>query len=226
MSKDVEGNTILITGANRGIGLELSRQLAIEGAAIIAVCRRAGPALSDLGLETIEGVDVSSAGDVEGLARKLKGRRIDWIINNAGILEADHLDGLDFEGIERQFRVNTLGPLRITAALRKNLAAGSKVFVITSSMGSISDNTSGGYYGYRISKAAVNMAFKSLSEDLRDAGITVCMLHPGFVATDMTGHRGDVTVEDAAMNLIDRMKELGLQRTGAFRHARGHDLDW
>lgn len=218
--------TILITGASRGIGLELARQLSEEGANVIAVCRKASLELSGVGVEIIEGVDVSSDEDVAGLADRLEGRRLDWLVNNAGILARESLDDLDFDSIERQFRVNSLGPLRVSAALRDNLAKGSKIFVITSAMGSISDNTSGGYYGYRMSKAAVNMAFKSLSEDLRDEGIAVFMLHPGFVATDMTRHQGDVPAETAARNLIERMKELDLARSGTFRHARGHDLTW
>jgi len=226
MSQATAQKTILVTGANRGIGLELSRQLKEGGANVIAVCRKPSPELSGLDVEIRQNVDVSSPHDVEALATGLKGRRIDWVVNNAGILESDSLETLDFESIERQFRVNTLGPLRVATALLDNLTDGSRIFVITSAMGSIGDNTSGGYYGYRISKAGVNMAFKSLSEDLRNRGIGVFMLHPGFVATDMTGHRGEVAAEDSARGLIRRMEELDLESTGTFRHARGHDLTW
>lgn len=226
MSESDPQSTVLITGANRGIGLELARQLAERGESVIAVCRKASPELSQLGVEIIEGVDVSSDEDVAGLADRLDDRRLDWLVNNAGILARESLDDLDFESIERQFRVNAVGPLRVSAALRKNLGRGSRIFVITSAMGSISDNTSGGYYGYRMSKAAVNMAFKSLSEDLRGDGIAVFMLHPGAVATDMTNHQGDVSPKKAARGLIERMRELDLARSGTFRHARGHDLAW
>lgn len=226
MTHNPDKKTVIITGTNRGIGLELSRQLEDSGAEVIAVCREASPELSRLNVEVIEGVDVSKAQDVESLASQLRGRRIDWLVNNAGILGRDSLDNLDFEGMERQFRVNTLGPLRVTAALRDKLHEGSKVFVITSAMGSISDNTSGGSYGYRISKAGVNMAFKSLSVDLRDRGIGVFMLHPGYVATEMTDHQGDVPAEQSARGLIERMEELELSQSGTFRHARGHDLAW
>ncbi len=226
-SSNNNGQTaVLITGANRGIGLELTRQMLQRGAHVIAVCRTVSPGLDRLDAEIVDGVDVSSAADVEMLRRKLDGRQLDWLVNNAGILLQDSLDVLDFDAIERQFRVNTLGPLRVSAALRGNLREGSKVFVITSAMGSIGDNTSGGYYGYRMSKAAVNMAFKSLSVDLRDQGVAVFMLHPGYVATDMTRNQGDVSADKSAAGLIQRMEELGLAQTGTFRHARGHDLSW
>ncbi|MDX1554450.1 MAG: SDR family oxidoreductase [Xanthomonadales bacterium] len=230
MNSSSKENTVLVTGANRGIGLELTRQLLQRGWHVIAVCRSHSQELADLEAEGIvevfDGVDVSSEDDVTGLARRLEGRKLHWLVNNAGILERDSLETLDFASIERQFRVNTLGPLRVAAALRGLMGEGSKIFVITSAMGSISDNTSGGYYGYRISKAAVNMAFKSLSVDLRDHGIGVFKLHPGYVATDMTAGQGDVTPEQSAAGLIQRMEELELTDTGAFRHARGHDLEW
>lgn len=226
MSEYSKQENVLITGANRGIGLELSRQLCGKGRHVIAACRTSSPQLADIGAEVIDGVDVSDAQDVERLARRLDGRRLDWLINNAGILARESLDEMDFESIERQFRVNTLGPLRVTTALLQNLERGSRVFVISSAMGSISDNSSGGYYGYRISKAGVNMAFKSLSVDLRERGVVVRVLHPGFVATDMTNGRGDVPVEESAKGLIKRMTEADLSSTGGFYHARGHQLDW
>lgn len=226
MTDTVQDKTIVITGANRGIGLELSRQLSERGARVIAVCRKTSQELSELDVEVCDGVDVTSDEGVALLVARLEGRSIDWLVNNAGLLERDALGDLDFESIERQFRVNTLGPLRVTAALRDKLHEGSKAFVITSAMGSINDNTSGGYYGYRISKAGVNMAFKGLSVDLRDRGIGVFMLHPGYVATDMTNHSGDVPPEQAARGLIARMEELDMSRTGTFRHARGDDLEW
>lgn len=217
--------TIVITGANRGIGLELARQYAQRGDDVIAVCRQASKELKALGAEVIEGVDVDSDDAVAELAAALRGRRIDRLVNNAGVLDRDSLDALDFEAIERQFRVNAIGPLRVTAGLRDSLAADGKVFVITSRMGSIDDNTSGGYYGYRMSKAAVNMAVKSLSIDLKDRGIGVFVLHPGMVSTDMTNHQG-IDAEQAARGLIQRMDELDLARTGTFWHQEGYALPW
>jgi len=216
---------IVITGANRGIGLQLVSQLAARGDEVIAVCRRSNPALDELGIEVIDQVDVTSDESVSGLVSRLDGRRIDRLVNNAGILERDSLDSLDFAGIDRQFQVNAMAPLRVTAALRPNLSRGSKVFVITSRMGSVEDNTSGGYYGYRMSKAAVNMAARSLSVDLKDDGVSVFLLHPGFVSTDMTGHQG-IPAEQAASGLLERMDSLGPGETGTFWHQEGYALPW
>jgi NAD(P)-dependent dehydrogenase (short-subunit alcohol dehydrogenase family) len=217
--------TVLITGANRGIGLEMASQHEARGDNVIAACRRSSEGLQAMGVEVFEGVDVTSAESLARLAGALQGRRIDRLVNNAGILERDTLGELDFDAIERQFRVNAIGPLRVTAALRPLLAEGAKVLIITSRMGSIEDNTSGAYYGYRMSKAAVNIAGKSLSVDLKDAGIAVFLLHPGYVATDMTGRQG-IPVEQAAAGLIERMDTLGLEQSGSFWHQEGYALPW
>jgi NAD(P)-dependent dehydrogenase (short-subunit alcohol dehydrogenase family) len=170
-------------------------------------------------------VDVTSDESVTDLASALRGRHIDRLVNNAGVLERDSLEALDFGAIERQFRVNAMAPLRVTAALRHKLTPGAKVFIITSRMGSIDDNTSGGYYGYRMSKAAVNMAAKSLSIDLTDEGIGVFLLHPGMVSTDMTGHHG-IDVAQAARGLIERMDALDIGQSGSFWHQEGYELPW
>ena len=216
---------ILVTGANRGIGLELCRQLAGRGDEVIAVCRKGSEELSSLGLRVIEGIDVADDESVQRLRERLGPEKLDWLINNAGILAKDSLDQLNFDAMERQFRVNTLGPLRVTSALLPSLGKGSKIGIITSRMGSISDNTSGGYYGYRVSKAAVNMAGMSLARDLQARGIAVALLHPGMVATDMTGGSG-VPVQQSAAGLIKRMDELDMEHTGGFWHAEGQALPW
>jgi NAD(P)-dependent dehydrogenase (short-subunit alcohol dehydrogenase family) len=217
--------TVLITGANRGIGLELVRQLRARGDTVIAACRKASRDLEATGAEIVEGVDVTSDDSVAALADAVADRRIDWLINNAGILERTSLEQLDFEAMERQFRVNTLGPLRVTAALRGSLGKGSKVFIVTSRMGSIEDNTSGGSYGYRMSKAAVNMAGKCLSVDLADDGIAVYLMHPGWVSTDMTGGTG-IPVTESAAGLVKTMSELSPGQSGTFWHQEGHSLPW
>lgn len=217
--------TYLITGANRGIGLELTRQLRQRDQSVIAVCRQASQPLKALDVEIITDVDVTDDDSVGRLARELQGRTIDVLINNAGVLTNQTLDTLNFEAIRGQYEVNALGPLRITAALRHQLDAGSKVVIITSRMGSIGDNTSGGHYGYRMSKAAVNMAGVSLAQDLHPAGIAVLILHPGMVATDMTGRRG-IDVAESASNLLARIDEFGLDETGSFHHANGEPLPW
>ena len=216
---------ILITGANRGIGLELCRQLVSRGDEVIAVCRKASAELQSLSLRVIEDVDVSEADSISSLAAQLGGEKLNWLINNAGILSVETLDNLDFKAIEQQFRVNSLGPLQVTAALLENLPGGSKVGIVTSRMGSIDDNTSGGYYGYRMSKAAVNMAGKCLARDLEGRGVAVALLHPGMVSTDMTGGRG-VPVEQSAGGLIQRMDALDISNTGSFWHAEGEGLPW
>jgi NAD(P)-dependent dehydrogenase (short-subunit alcohol dehydrogenase family) len=217
--------TVLITGGNRGIGLELARQYVERGDEVIVACRHSSVQLTELGVKIISDVDVGSAQSVAGLASALEGTRLDRLVNNAGILSRDSLDELDYAALERQFQINSMGPLRVTAALRPNLSSGSKVFIITSRMGSIDDNTSGGYYGYRMSKAAVNMTGKSLSVDLKPAGIGVFLLHPGYVSTDMTGHHG-TPVSESAQGLIARMDELGIEQTGTFWHQEGYPLPW
>lgn len=218
-------NKVLVTGANRGIGLELCRQLTLRGDEVVAVCRQASDPLRSLSLRIIDGVDVNDSDSVNTLSATLAGMKLDWLINNAGILSVESLDSLDFDAMERQFKVNSLGPLRVTAALLPNLGTGSKVGIITSRMGSVEDNTSGGYYGYRMSKAAVNMAGMSLARDLKEQNIAVALLHPGMVATDMTGGRG-VTPEHSASGLIQRMDTLDLERSGVFWHAEGEQLPW
>ena len=218
-------NKVLITGANRGIGLELCRQLSIRGDEIVAICRQASSELRSLNLRIIEGVDVNDSDSINALSDQLDGLKLDWLINNAGILSVESLDSLDFEAMERQFKVNSLGPLRVTAALLPNLAPGSKIGIITSRMGSVTDNTSGGYYGYRMSKAAVNMVGMSLARDLKERHIAVALLHPGMVATDMTGGQR-VTPEHSASGLIQRMDALDIESTGSFWHAEGEQLPW
>jgi NAD(P)-dependent dehydrogenase (short-subunit alcohol dehydrogenase family) len=217
---------ILVTGANRGIGLELCRQLSERGDEVIGVCRQSSPELQQLSVQIVDGIDVSHADDVARLQKTLAGVNLDVLVNNAGILRRDKLSELDFDDIEQQFRVNAMAPLRVSAALLGNLSAGSKVFVITSSVGSITENTSGGYYGYRMSKVAVNMAMKSLSVDLADREIGVFMLHPGYVATDMTDHQGPVSTAESAQGLIARMDESTLADSGSWWHAQGRSIPW
>ena len=216
---------VIVTGANRGIGLELCRQLTERGDRVTALCRRSAPALDALGIRVIEDVDVRDAKALGRLTGQLDEPVYHWLINNAGILMRERLDALDYESMERQFQVNAMGPLRVTSALLSVLGPGSKIGIITSRMGSIDDNTSGGYYGYRMSKAAVNIVGKSLAVDLAPRNIAVGILHPGMVATEMTDGVG-VPVEHAASGLIARMEGLGLGNSGSFWHAEGETLPW
>lgn len=218
--------TTLITGANRGIGLELARLCVERGDEVIAVCRNPSAELESLGVRVEANVDVTSDRDVAGLAERLGDTRIDVLINNAGVLSRQTLDDLDWNEIRRQFEINALGPLRVTHALLGALGDGSKVAIVTSRMGSIGDNTSGSSYGYRMSKAAVNMAGVSLARDLESRGVAVILLHPGYVKTDMTGKSGHVEPAEAAGGLLARIDELTLETTGTLRHANGEALPW
>jgi NAD(P)-dependent dehydrogenase (short-subunit alcohol dehydrogenase family) len=219
----------LVTGANRGIGLALCKLLAGRGEQVIAACRNSSKALDALGVRVVTGVEVGDADSVQRLAEALEGQAIDWLINNAGVLRRDTLGGLHGEALEDlylQFRVNSVGPLLVTQALLGNLQPGAKIGIVTSRMGSVGDNTSGSYYGYRMSKAAVNAAGKSLAMDLKERGIAVALLHPGYVRTEMVGGGGDVEPEQAAAGLIARLDALTLDTTGGFWHANGQTLPW
>ncbi|HIK13448.1 MAG TPA: SDR family oxidoreductase [Oscillatoriaceae cyanobacterium M33_DOE_052] len=216
--------TYLVTGANRGIGLELCRHLQARGETVIAVCRQNSPKLDSLGIQVVMGIDVSSDAAVASLANNLQGITIDVLINNAGILAAESLENLNFEGIRRQFEINSLGPLRVTAALLPQMPPGGKIAIITSRMGSIGDNSSGGYYGYRMSKVAANMVGMSLARDLKPRQIAVAILHPGLVNTSMTNT--GIPPAEAASGLIARIDELNLENTGTFWHANGEILPW
>ena len=218
-------STILVTGCNRGIGLELVRQLQDRGDTLIAVCREASEALKASGARIIEGIDVADGDAVQRLREAIGDEPLDVIINNAGILRRDAFGSLDYEEMLEQYRVNTLGPLRVTEALAGNLREGSKVAIVTSRVGSIEDNGSGGNWGYRASKTAVNMIGKNLVHELTPLGIAVALLHPGLVATDMTNKTG-IPPAESASGLIDRIDELNLDNTGTFWHAEGYVLPW
>lgn len=218
-------STILVTGCNRGIGLELVRQLSERGDDVIGVCRKASDSLQSSGARVIEGIDVADAGDIERLRATLADRPIDVLINNAGILRRDRFGEIDYDEMLQQFKVNTLGPLRVTEALADNLHEGSKVAIVTSRVGSIDDNSSGGNWGYRTSKTAVNMVGTNLMHEFRPRGIAVALLHPGLVATDMTGGTG-ITPAESASGLIQRIDELKMETSGSFWHAEGYVLPW
>ena len=218
--------TYLVTGANGGIGYEFCRQLK-SGETVIAVCRSASDELKNLGVRLESGVDITSDEDVAALVERLQGEPLDVLINNAGILQRNTLDNLDFDSIRQQFEVNALGALRITQALLPNLKAGSKVVIMTSRMGSIGDNTSGSSYGYRMSKAALSMAGKSLSHDLKPRQIAVAILHPGLVSTPMTNYtEGGISPEEAVKGLLTRIEQLNLENSGTFWHSNGEVLPW
>jgi len=233
--------TYLITGTNRGIGLEYCRQLKDLGNEVIAVCREPSEELQSLDVRIESGVDLTSEQAVQALVKKLDGKPIDVLINNAGIVERISLDNLDLDSIRRQFEVNAIAPLYFTSALLPNLTTcgdakliplgqalcGSKVILMTSRMGSIKDNTSGGSYGYRMSKVALSMAGKSLALDLQPKGISVAILHPGLVKTRMTNFTDSgITTETSVESLLKRIEALNLDNTGTFWHSNGEILPW
>ncbi len=219
----------VVTGASRGIGLEIVRQLRQRGEEVIACCRRSSDELDASGARVETGVDVADQAAVAELAQRLDGLQIDRLWNVAGVMRPQTLGAIDADAIEAmrlQFDVNALGPLLMTQALMDQMRAGAKVGIVTSRMGSIADNTSGGSYGYRMSKAAVNMAGVSLAHDLYDRGIAVAILHPGYVRTEMTQGRGLIDAEESATGLLARMDELSMETSGVFWHSNGDRLPW
>lgn len=217
--------TVLVTGANKGIGLQLCKQLKERGDDVIAVCRAPSAELAEMDVRIIEGIDVSDGDAIARLKSILSDQTLDVLINNAGILKGDRFGNLDYDVMLEQFRVNTLGPLRVTEALAANLREGSKVAIVSSRVGSIEDNGSGGNYGYRASKTAVNQVGMNLKHELASRGIAVALLHPGLVATELTGGRGISPIE-SAHGLIERIDALSIENSGKFWHAEGYKLPW
>lgn len=221
--------TKLVLGANRGIGLAVVEQLCAAGHQVIATCRGERGGLEGTSATVVDGIDLSEHEDRQRLVAELRGTPPDWILVNAGVLGTEQLGAIDgdaAQSIRRQFEINALAPLLTIQALCPLLAVGSRVGILTSRMGSISDNGSGGYYGYRMSKAAVNAMGRSLAMDLRDQGVAVALLHPGFVRTRMTGGQGEIEPAQAAQGLIARMDALDIASTGRFWHANGQELPW
>ncbi len=218
--------TIVITGASRGIGLSFCKHYHALGDTVYGVCRTPSESLKKLGVRVISGIDIAEAEAVAALAEALSGEHIDLLINNAGVLNDEVLGSLNFDTMEQQFQVNALGPLRVTEALLGQLNDGAKVANITSRMGSVEDNTSGGRYGYRMSKAALNIASVSLARDLAPRGVAVGIFHPGLVGTEMIGGYGDITPDQAANRLAQRIEELCMESSGTFRHSNGDTLPW
>lgn len=216
----------IITGANRGIGLQFCRVLTERAYEVTALCRTAGNELSSLPVDVRDGFDVTDGAAIDAFAQTVEPESVDLLINNAGILQGMSLDALDVDSIRRQFEVNAVGPLLVTRALQPALKPGAKIALITSRMGSIADNDSGGSYGYRMSKAALNAAGVSLARDLQGRGIAVAILHPGYVRTDMTGNSGLIDVDESVAGLLARIDELTLETSGSFWHTSGEVLPW
>lgn len=218
--------TAVITGANRGIGLALSKELASQGWEIIAICRSESDEIQDIATMIISGIDVTNQAHLQQAKKVIGNHKVDLLINNAGVLGDDQLGSIDYDSMRHQFEINTLAPLMVTETFLDNLVEDSKIANITSRMGSIADNDSGGRYGYRASKAALNAVGKSMGEDLKTRGIAVAQLHPGWVSTRMVNFNGLIETEESAKGLVKIIDELTLENTGSFWHTNGEELPW
>jgi NAD(P)-dependent dehydrogenase (short-subunit alcohol dehydrogenase family) len=222
--------TVLITGANRGIGLEYARQFAAKGYTVIGTARspEKAEALAKVA-DRVEQLDVADGASVAALAARLDGVPIDILINNAGIFDRRDVtfDQVDFEVMARTFDVNTMGPLRVTKALMPNLRAGERKVVIgmSSGLGSI-ENSSGRWYAYRSSKAGLNMVNKILSQELGEQGFIFTVLHPGWVQTDMGGPNATYTPEQSVAGLVEVIEGLGPDNNGGFYDFQGETIPW
>lgn len=218
--------TVVITGANRGIGLAFVKQYIARGDRVYGVCREASAELIASGATVVEGIDVSAQNAAQRLNSAFVGVAIDVLLNNAGILRNEVLGSINYDTIMEQLSVNAIGPLKVSEALLPFMSSGAKIGLVTSRMGSISDNTSGGRYGYRMSKVALNIAGVSMAHDLREHGIAVAILHPGYVQTEMVGFGGDISADEAAERLTARMDQLNIDNSGTFWHSNGETLPW
>ena len=224
-------SNILITGANRGIGLEFTRQYLARGERVIACCRNPeqATALQSLQCGELEilPLDVSDQESISSLSSALTGRKLSLFINNAGIYGANQ--GLDqFEPQEwiHVLQVNTIAPLLLTRALLPYFQAGTKLAFLSSKMGSISDNTSGSAYIYRSSKTALNQVVRSLSHDLKDRGISVVALHPGWVKKDMGGPNALIDSQTSVEVMISVIEQLDASSSGGFYNYDGSQIHW
>ena len=225
-----KGRTVLITGANRGLGLEFARQFQEAGAIVIGTARHPDEAeeLRELGVR-IEQLDVTDPGSVAGLAKRIGDVALDILINNAGIFgAAGRLKDVDPEQYGRVFEVNCLGAMRVTQALLPALDRGDGKFImnISSSAGSIDRNRGGGMYGYRESKAALNMFTRSIAGELKKKGFTCIAMDPGWVRTDMGGANATLSPEESIRGMLTVIENTGIEQTGSFLRYSGAEVPW
>jgi len=227
----------VVTGANRGIGLEFVRQLSARGDRVVATARRPEEAgeLQSLARDAdpavhIDQLDVTEPASVEQFAANLPVDSTDVLINNAGTMVSGGSpdEGFDYDNIRHCMEVNALGTLRVVEHLLPAVRQSDnpKIVNITSKMGSIADNGSGGSYAYRSSKTALNMLTRSLAVDLRDDEIIAFVMHPGWVQTRMGGENALITTEKSVDNMLDRIDEAGLEQSGEFIEWDGGHVDW
>lgn len=220
--------TILITGAARGLGLEFARQYAAQGWRVIATVRDplAGKAVSDAGAEVYV-ADVSDPGSIERLKGALSGIALDVVLNNAGVYGENQSFGtVDPQGFLRVMTTNVLGPLKMAEAFADQLTGPKIIASVSSMMGSIAENTSGNFYAYRASKAALNMVMKTMALDLKDRGVTAIALSPGWVRTDMGGPNAPLDAPTAIAGMRAVLDRVSLADSGKFFHFDGRELPW
>ena len=225
---------VLITGANRGLGMEFTKQYAADGWNVLACCRHPQSALDLQALAkvnaniTIQPLDVADFAQIDALALQLKDESIDVLINNAGVYPASSFGDTNYEAWAEGFKVNSMAPLKMAEAFVQHLTRGQlkKIATLSSKMGSLDDNTSGESYSYRSSKTAVNMVMKSLSIDLKPYGISVVTLHPGWVQTDMGGSNALISVHTSVSGLRKVIESLSLESTGKFIAYDGKAIPW
>jgi NAD(P)-dependent dehydrogenase (short-subunit alcohol dehydrogenase family) len=222
--------TVLITGANRGIGLEFARQYSQAGWTVIGTARNPETAteLNQLAAKVMQ-LDVTDSSSVERLAQDLAGTAIDLLINNAGIQPLMWtLAELDFEAYEQALAVNTIGPVRVTHALLPHLRSGKlrRIVNITTNLSSIADNKDGGFYGYRESKTALNMFTRSLAAELGPEGFICIVLHPGWVQTDLGGPQAPLQADESVRGMRDVIDRLAPADNGTFRTYAGEQAAW
>jgi NAD(P)-dependent dehydrogenase (short-subunit alcohol dehydrogenase family) len=225
--------TVLITGANRGLGLEFARQYAADGWRVIACARQAdAPALRQLaatgGSVSTHALDVSDFAAIDALAAELSGTPIDVLLNVAGVMGSKGFGATDYAEWSRVLTVNVLAPMKMAEAFVEHVAASEhkKIVTLTSRMGSIGDNTSGGYYAYRSSKAAANAVMKSLALDLAGRGIIAVPIHPGWVRTDMGGPSAPLATPDSAVGMRRVIAGLTAADSGRFLQYEGREIPW
>ncbi len=220
---------IAVIGSNRGIGLELVSQLAKEDSNndIDAFCRTKSSELLSLKTKNVfENFDTTNTEKMLSVLNQVEESFYDQVFVVSGVLHSDSLSDWDNQNIVDQFSVNSLGALNCARLFSAKLKTGGTIGVLSSRMGSISDNSSGGMYGYRMSKAALNAGLKSLSIDLKKDKKSVLILHPGYVQTDMTGHNGELKPSESVPGLIKLMNEKSITETGSFWHTNGQNLNW
>jgi NAD(P)-dependent dehydrogenase (short-subunit alcohol dehydrogenase family) len=229
--------TILITGANRGLGFEFARQYLAEGDTVIAACRKPGAARSLQHLErdskgalTLTELDVADATSVKRAAARVQAPAIDILINSAGLLgeRGQTIGSIDYNEWMRILDVNLLGPMRVCEAFLDRVARSERrlIVTLTSGMGSLADNTSGGSIAYRTSKAAVNMAMRTAAIDLEPRGLTCIVINPGWVKTDMGGPNAKLSPEQSVGAMRRVIAKLGPHGSGRFYNYDGREFPW